>query len=97
MDAERRAQLERTFKTDGCDRLAAATQDYYSTHGEYVPPLAALLNETRAERDRLRVALEDAVGWADLEEAIIGHSLAWADAAREALTSLWCPTSEEES
>lgn len=54
MDAEERAQLERIFPTDACERLERAEQDYYSTHGQYVPPLAALLNVTRAERDELR-------------------------------------------
>jgi len=49
----RREELERLFPVDVCDRLTRSEHDYYSTHGAYVPPLALLLNETRAERDAL--------------------------------------------
>lgn len=46
-----REALERTFAPDACDRLARSEHDYYSTHGQYVPPLARLLNATRKDRD----------------------------------------------
>lgn len=56
---DEREALERTFGFDACERLARAEQDYYSTHGQYVPPLARLLNATRYERDALHGYVEE--------------------------------------
>jgi hypothetical protein len=52
-DLQRRKAAERKFDASACERLAASSQAYYSTHGDYVPVLAWLLNETRRERDLL--------------------------------------------
>jgi hypothetical protein len=58
--AEERQVLESIFDESACGRLAESEQAYYSTHGEYVPPLARLLNATRTERDDLRRRLAEA-------------------------------------
>jgi len=47
------------FTDDALLRLAASNQDYYRTHGHYVPPLAQRLLDTRAENARLRGLLTD--------------------------------------
>lgn len=57
MSAYRREVAERTFGEDACERLAASDREYQDTHGYYIPTLAWLLNETRAERDRLMDAV----------------------------------------
>lgn len=48
-----RLDLERTFDRSACERLAASNREYQDTHGHYLPSLASLLKDTRAERDRL--------------------------------------------
>jgi hypothetical protein len=55
-----RKTAEETFPVAACERLVRSEYDYYSTHGEYIRPLAFLLNETRRERD---AAVELAAAW----------------------------------
>jgi hypothetical protein len=46
------------FDDSALERLAQSNHAYYSTHGDYVPPLARLLLEARAEIGWLREALD---------------------------------------
>jgi hypothetical protein len=69
----RMEDLERQFKPDGLLRLARSSQDYYDSHGHYLPGVAVLalhyaaaLAEAERERDRQQsraeiaeIALED--------------------------------------
>lgn len=48
-----REHWESLFNDLALDRLAHSTQDYYSTHGQYVPPLARLLLIERIEKRAL--------------------------------------------
>lgn len=57
-DTTAREHAETTFPVDACERLQRSEYDYYSTHGEYIRPLAFLLNETRKERDALLADVE---------------------------------------
>lgn len=54
-DAVNREDAEKTFPIDACERLTRANYDYTSTHGDYIRPLAFLLNATRVERGEARV------------------------------------------
>lgn len=57
---ERRDLLEKTFDRPACERLARSEQSYYRTHGQqYVPPLAELLNLTRADLAAAHEALRE--------------------------------------
>lgn len=42
------------FKIDGLERLARSTQDYYDTHGNYLPDVAALAHAALKEVERLK-------------------------------------------
>jgi hypothetical protein len=50
--------LEQVFSPDALERLTRSGQDYYSTHGHYVPGLAALASHYLAENETLRAAME---------------------------------------
>ena len=70
VDAKWIARLERTFPPD-------ALEDYYSTHGDYLPGLAKLALHYRAERDalaarvtELETAILACIGDADGQEAV---------------------------
>jgi hypothetical protein len=52
------ARLRDKYPDDALERLVRSNYEYYSTHGDYVPELAKLLLLERAERDRLREALD---------------------------------------
>lgn len=49
IDFERIKRLKEKYRDDGLERLMRSNYDYYSTHGDYVPELAALLLAERAE------------------------------------------------
>lgn len=71
--------LERVFNVSACERLARAEAPYFSTHGDYVPALARLLNATRVERDA-------AVARADRLEKALRQIV-----SRRAILSETCP------
>jgi hypothetical protein len=75
---DERAALERMFAFDACERLARSEQAYYSKHGQYLPPLARLLNATRYERDDLAarvVSLQERLADAETEKIERGTRL----------------------
>ena len=50
--------IRERFKPDGLLRLAHSTQDYYDSHGYYLPDVAALAYMDGAELSRLRDGLQ---------------------------------------
>jgi len=65
LTTEEREGFERVFGVEACRRLAHSTQDYYSTHGDYIVPLARLLNDARAQLAAKTEQLKDAEGLLD--------------------------------
>ena len=55
---ERETALRQKYPNDALQRLERSEYDYYSTHGDYVPELAALLLIERAALDAKDAALK---------------------------------------
>lgn len=51
--------VEKMFNRAACERLARSNREYQDEHGYYIVPLAALLNATRDERDRLAARIAE--------------------------------------